>query len=215
MRRSPLSLSAAVAVAVVLTGGCDGLPHLPGGSDGPGSGHARSAEATLQLADGTTIGDVDFDRHHGMTEVEVRLDVPTDRTALRAFHGFHVHANDDPANGEGCVADPAQPSSTWFVSADGHLKSGTEVHGAHDGDMPPLLLDGDGRASATFATDRLALDELDGRVVILHAGPDNLGNVSTGPGADQYTANSQAAVDKTHNTGNAGDRVACGVIHTR
>ena len=54
-----------------------------------------------------------------------------DRVLVRAwvtgqspgFHGFHIHANDDPANGKGCIADPAQAPSTWFVSADGHLKA--------------------------------------------------------------------------------------------
>ena len=50
------------------------------------------------------------------------------------------------------------------------------------------------------------------RVVILHANPDNFGNVPTGPAANQYTANSQAATTATANTGNAGNRVACGVI---
>jgi Cu-Zn family superoxide dismutase len=203
-----------LAAALTLAGGCAGLPHLPGGH-GDSGGSAHSAQATLHLADGTAIGDVELRRHHGVTEVEVDLEVPAGRTAVRAFHGFHVHANDDPANGEGCVADPAQPSSTWFVAADGHLRSGPETHGDHQGDMPPLLLNADGRASATFTTDRLPLDQLDGRAVILHAGPDNLGNVPTGTDADQYTANSQAAIDKTRNTGNAGDRLACGVLHTR
>ncbi len=33
-----------------------------------------------------------------------------------------------------------------------------------------------------------------------------------GGAADQYTANKPAATEKTGKTGNAGDRVACGVI---
>ena len=54
--------------------------------------------------------------------------------------------------------------------------------------------------------------ELPGKAVILHAGADNFGNVPVGTGPDQYTANSAAATTKTGNTGNAGDRIACGVI---
>ena len=49
-------------------------------------------------------------------------------------------------------------------------------------------------------------------VVILHANPDNFGNVPTGSADNQYTANSEAATTATANTGNAGNRVACGVI---
>jgi Cu-Zn family superoxide dismutase len=207
MRRTHKSLVA----AALLAGTCAlAVPSLAPAA----SAHSRSASTTLRLADGTRIGRVEFSNKHGVTNVEVNLDVPEGRTPLRAFHGFHVHANDNAANGKGCVADPAQPSSTWFVSADGHLKSGTEVHGDHLGDMPPLHLNSNGEASAEFTVDRLPIEGLYDKVVILHAGPDNLGNVPTGTGPEQYTANSQAAVDKTANTGNAGDRVACGVIRT-
>ena len=213
MRRTPLFL----AGALVLAGGCAGLPYVLGGADaGAGSASAPGEmSATLRLADGTDVGTVDVVPHaDGLAAVEVALAVPVDRTTVRAFHGLHVHANDDPANGEGCTADPAQPSASWFTSADGHLKDGAEVHGGHQGDMPPLLVDGQGRASATFTTDRLPLDRLAGRAVVVHAGPDNLGNIPTGTAEDQYTPNSPAALEKTRNTGNAGDRLACGVLQT-
>ena len=213
-RRALLSLAA----ALVAGGGCAGV------SQGLGTAPAGPSSAvlgtTLRLADGTTIGDLELRPDGDATRVEVRLTLPPDGSAgaLRAFHGLHVHANDDPANGEGCVADPIQPPATWFTSADGHLKTGTETHGAHQGDMPPLLVNGDGRAVASFTTDRLPLHQpggLDGRAVVLHAGPDNLGNIPTGTAADQYTPNSPAAVTKTQATGNAGDRLACGILHPR
>jgi Cu-Zn family superoxide dismutase len=207
MPRTPLSLAAALALA----GACAGAP--PGLGAGSGAtGTASPVGTTLRLADGTPIGDVELRPGDGGTEVSVRLALPAGPTAVRGFHGFHVHANDDPANGEGCVADPGQPPATWFVPADGHLGSGSGDHGDHQGDMPPLLVDGAGRASATFTTDRLPGDRLDGRAVILHAGPDNLGNVPTGPAADQYIPNGPAATDKTRATGNAGDRLACGLL---
>ena len=50
-----------------------------------------------------------------------------------------------------------------------------------------------------------------GRAVVLHAGPDNFGNVPVGTGADQYIAGA-TALAKTQATGNAGDRFGCGVI---
>ena len=134
---------------------------------------------------------------------------------MRVFHGFHVHANDNPANGIGCVADPLAAPATWFVSADGHLMHAGEVHGGHSGDMPSLHLDSDGTAETTFAIDRIDVGELDGRVVILHAGADNFGNVPVGTMPNQYTANSPDASGLTGRTGNAGDRVACGEITAR
>jgi Cu/Zn superoxide dismutase len=48
--------------------------------------------------------------------------------------------------------------------------------------------------------------------VIFHAAADNFGNVPLGAEPDKYAANSQAAIDLTNATGNAGARLACGVI---
>lgn len=175
---------------------------------------SSSARATLRLADGTGIGDVRF-QDQGTTRVRVSLEVPPGAATVRSFHGFHIHANDNPANGSGCQADPAAPSTTWFVSADGHLRAGEEVHPHHAGDMPSLHLDHDGRATATFTIDRIDLDDLAGRVVILHAGADNFGNVPLGAESTHYTPNSSEAIDRTRATGNAGDRLACGEIRTR
>jgi superoxide dismutase, Cu-Zn family len=171
-----------------------------------------NAEATLRLADGTEIGSAEFRAQDDAVEVQVSLNVPPEATATDSFHGFHIHANDDPANGDGCQADPAAEPSEWFVSADGHLKQEGQLHGAHDGDLAPLFLDGNGRAEATFAIAGFAVSDLDGRVVIVHAGPDNLGNIPVGSEPNQYNPNSPDAVERTQNTGNAGDRVACGEI---
>jgi Cu-Zn family superoxide dismutase len=48
--------------------------------------------------------------------------------------------------------------------------------------------------------------------VIVHAGSDNYGNIPIGDAPDQYTPNSEAATEATAKTGNAGARIACGVI---
>jgi Cu-Zn family superoxide dismutase len=203
MKRLLVGIAAGATVAVPIATAATATDEKP------------SVRATLRLADGTEIGRVRFTQGVGTTAVSVALSVPAGTTSVRSFHGFHIHANDNPANGDGCVADPAQAPSTWFVSADGHLRAGAETHGSHVGDMPSLHLDADGSAEARFEIDRISLANLTGRAVIVHAGPDNFGNVPVGPGADQYTANSTAATDRTQGTGNAGDRVACGVVTTR
>ncbi len=179
---------------------------------GVAGANGRSMKVTLRDVDGKPRGSVTFDdRHHG-TEVRVRLSGLPEAVARDAFHGFHVHANSDSKNGEGCVADPDTPSNTWFVSADGHWKADAQIHSGHNGDMPSVLVTPDGKAEMWFMTDRIDLAALKGRAVILHAGADNFGNVPVGTAANQYTANHADAVTATQNTGNAGDRLLCGVV---
>jgi superoxide dismutase, Cu-Zn family len=175
------------------------------------SAHERFAKATLRTADGSRVGTVAFQGGRGSrhTEVTVRL---RHAETLEAFHGFHIHANDTSTNGNGCIADPTEPASTWFVSADGHWKHDrSELHGHHAGDLPSVFVNADGTASIRFNLDTFKPAQIIGRAVVLHAGADNFGNVPVGPGTEQYTAGS-GAVAKTQATGNAGDRFACGVI---
>ncbi len=173
------------------------------------------ASATLRLPDGQRIGRVVF---YGdpwtVTRVMVAVRMPQS-SPMAGFHGLHVHANNDPDNGSGCRADSAQPANTWFASADGHLAEPDTRHGAHTGDLPPLLVTEQGQAYSSSITDRLEIEDLVGRAVVLHAGADNLGNVPTGTSPNQYTPNSPEATALTGRTGNAGDRTACGVITSR
>ena len=180
-----------------------------------GTADEDAARATLRLADGTRVGEVRFlaDPRGAGTVVVAALDLRGRLRAGNAFHGFHVHANDDPGNGEGCRADPAQPASTWFVSADGHFAAPGQKHGKHRGDLPALYVRRGGGSEAVAVTDRFSPAEVVGRAILLHAGRDNFGNVPVGTQPDQYTPNSPAATDLTARTGNAGDRIACGVIH--
>jgi Cu-Zn family superoxide dismutase len=166
--------------------------------------------ARLADANGNFVGTVVFLPGPGGSSVvsaAVRVD-----PALEGFHGIHVHANDNPANGVGCVADPAQPANTHFVSADGHFTIPGNIHGDHIGDMPALLVNDDGTAAMSFVTGRFSPSEVVGRAMILHAAPDNYANIPVGAGPTQYTPNSPEATALTNATGNAGNRIACGVI---
>jgi superoxide dismutase, Cu-Zn family len=177
------------------------------------SGHRpRQARAVLRTADGSALGSVTFRRRGTGTELTAKLTLNPGLSATDAFHGFHVHANNNPENGSGCLADPSQPPATWFTSADGHLAEAGQKHGHHSGDLPSLLVNADGTAVTEFLTGRVDVADLLGRAVVLHAGADNFADVPTGSLPDQYTANSAAATDRTAATGNAGDRIACGVV---
>jgi hypothetical protein len=109
------------------------------------------------------------------------------------------------------MCDPANP----FVAVDGHYNPTGLTHSHHVGDMPVLYVNADGSVETRFHIDRIAPRDLNDKVVILHAGADNFANIPTGDSLTQYTPNSADATTATAKTGNAGDRVACGVISSR
>jgi Cu-Zn family superoxide dismutase len=191
--------------------GAPGAPTDPA-QPGPGGRPELAASTALRDPDGVTVGSVTFEAVEVGTRVTVDI---LDGGEPSEFHGLHVHANDDPSNGVGCVADPTDTPGEWFVSADGHLRADPgDAHGDHQGDLPNLLVLADGTAATQFITDRLAVEDVLDAAVVLHARADNAGNVPTGTAEDEYTANSSAASDLTSRTGNAGDRIACGVVES-
>jgi Cu-Zn family superoxide dismutase len=167
----------------------------------PGGAHGVVARAALHDGAGQQIGEVTFQVRNDRVVGQIEVRLPADSSR---FHGFHLHANNDPTNGVGCVG-PA------FTSADGHWNPGGAGHGSHRGDLPPLLLGPDGRSRAEFDIGHFVPGELTGLAVIVHAGPDNLANVPT-----RYTAAGIPGPDAaTLATGDAGGRYACGVIEPR
>jgi Cu-Zn family superoxide dismutase len=198
-----------VTVSTIVVAGALGVA-VVAATSGTADANPVWARASLRAADGARVGTVEFrDAPADRTEVTVWL---RHAVGVEAFHGLHIHANDVSTNGDGCIADPAQLTSTWFVSADGHWKHDpAEIHGHHAGDLPSPFVNADGTARMTIRVDKLTATEVVGRAVILHAGPDNFANVPVGPNPDQYTAGPDALA-KTQATGNAGDRIACGVI---
>lgn len=80
-----------------------------------------------------------------------------------------------------------------FSKAEGHYNPENCMHPYHAGDMPPLFAVG-GRAISTFLTDRFTVAEVLGRTVIVHGSPDDF---------------------TTQPSGNAGEKIACGIIVKR
>ena len=106
----------------------------------------------------------------------------------------------------GCNGTTSPP----FTNVGVHWSAGAETHGHHDGDLPPVLVQADGNGTARSVSGRFEPSQLVGRAVILHAGPDNLANVPTRyvSGTPQVAGPDAA----TNGTGDAGGRLACGVI---
>lgn len=198
-----LALSTLVAGAL-LTGTSSG--------SSSGAGKRQAVAATVVNAAGSTLGTVRF----------VTMDSDTVRVTARlsglteGFHGFHVHTTG--------VCDPAAKDTSGntvpFFSAGGHYNPTVSTHGDHAGDMPPLLVQGDGTAMLRFKTDSFQTSDLlddDGSAVMVHAGPDNLAHIppTSSTGAERYHShvdNVFGADSLTKATGDAGARFACGVI---
>lgn len=173
----------------------------------------RGLIAILKNATGAEVGTVRFlPTEDGKVRVRV---VAADLTP--GFHGYHVHTTGicDAA------AMDASGNPSPFFTAGGHFNpDATATHGAHAGDMSPLLVAADGTAFLKFKTDRFttaALMDSDRSAVIVHAGPDNLAHVpgTSATGGDRYHSHVDdvfGADTLTKATGDAGARFACGVI---
>lgn len=213
--RRELALIAALGAAGVLTlSACgqddtttDGGATAAGGtaddSTTADDSATADAEATLVDAQGTESGTASFiESGDGM-----RIDAQVH--GLEAgFYGFHIHGIGEC---EPDSAAPDDPEDTGdFLSAGGHLGGDEAEHPEHAGDLPSLLVTDAGEGWLTFTTDRVTLADLtddDGAALMVHDGQDNFANVP-----ERYA--SEGPDEDTLGTGDAGGRLACGVIET-
>lgn len=145
---------------------------------------AAVGEARLSFADGRPAGTARL-----LSDARgVRIMVSATGMTPGA-HGFHLHTT-------------GRCEAPGFNSAGGHLNPDNRKHGslaaggAHLGDLPNLQIGANGAGNATEVVSGGsgalgAIFDADGTAVIVHAN------------ADDY---------RTDPTGNAGDRVACGVL---
>lgn len=183
-------------------------------ADGTAVGAAtpKGLTAAVSNAAGDTLGTVRFvPQEDGKVKVTARLSGLTP-----GFHGFHVHSV--------AVCDPqavdASQNPSPFFTAGGHFNPAAGIHGAHPGDMPPVLAAEDGTALLRFKTDRFRTRDLmdaDGSAVIVHAGPDNLAHIpaTTSAGGERYHSHVDDVFGPdaaTKATGDAGSRTGCGLI---
>ena len=108
-------------------------------------------------------------------------------------HGFHIHEFGDMSKGCESMGGHYNPDGVDH----GHLGDG------HVGDLGNITADESGTAKFSIRADKVDLigdRSVVGRGVVVHADPDDLGK-----GGDEESLK----------TGNAGDRLACGVITLR
>jgi Cu-Zn family superoxide dismutase len=147
----------------------------------------------LKDAAGKSVGTVKV--HQQGSGVEFKLSL---KGLPAGEHAFHVHQN------AVCEADPAKPEDA-FKSAGPHFNPTAKKHGLqnpdgpHAGDMPNFTVKATGAYSGKIADANVTLDPAaanslyanGGTAVMVHAKADDM---------------------KTDPSGNAGARIACGVI---
>ena len=165
---------------------------------------AATVRAELKDAQGKEIGTVTFTEKDGSVDIDVEA-----HDLTPGFHGFHIHQVGK------CEPNSEAPTGGKvgnFLSAGPHFQvSGHDGHPA-SGDLTSLQVLADGTANLHTTTDAFTITDLTsdgGRAAMVHAGADNFGNIPT-----RYQLPDGAAVpdDETMKTGDAGGRVACGVI---
>lgn len=105
-----------------------------------------------------------------------------------SIFAMHIH------EGESCSftyeGDKTPAPTGAFPNAGGHYNPYGCPHPYHAGDLPPLFSNG-GYAFGAVLTSRFGVEEVLGKVVIIHGGPDDF---------------------KTQPSGNSGPMIACGPI---
>lgn len=151
---------------------------------------AQMAKVKLFNSQGVKVGRVILSEQPGGVGISLQVwNLPP------GMHGFHIHAL-------GKCDPPA------FTTAGGHFNPEGKKHGLqnpagpHSGDLPNLVVGPDGTAAVEVLAPRVTLAPgtinsllgRDGSALVIHAGPDD---------------------DRTDPAGNAGARIACGVISSR
>jgi len=148
--------------------------------------HGRKARADILDPTGKSIGTATLTEQKDGVKVKLKVSGLTP-----GKHGFHIHEN-------GACTPPD------FKSAGGHFNPFKKHHGIenpagkHAGDLPNLEVKEDGTAQATVISTGATLKKGTGSLlkpggtaIVIHADPDD---------------------NKSDPAGNAGERVACGVI---
>lgn len=182
----PIAISFATACSVLLAACASTPPPAPVQAVAAPAGSAREAVANLAAASGSLVSGrlVLVPMGDG-----VHLTGEIGGLPPGSSHGFHIHEKGDCS-----AADASSAGGHFNPDAQPHGRAG---HGAHHaGDADNLVADANGVARVDVHVAGVSLgtgaaNDIAGRAIIVHAAPDDY---------------------RSQPTGNAGARIACGVI---
>jgi len=177
-----------------------------GGQEGQASGETLKAD--LKSPNGTTVAKAEIAFSGNYATITVESAEPG--ALAPGFHGLHIHSVGK------CEANSVAPTGGApgdFNSAGGHLQ--VAGHSGHpmSGDLTSLQVREDGSAMLVTTTDAFTAEDLTGEAgtaIIIHEKADNFANIP--PERYQQVNGNPPPDETTLATGDAGKRVACGVI---
>ncbi len=179
--------------------GTDGAEQQPAG---------QSLTTQLKTPDGIQVATAKFDFSNGYATITIATSGPGHLTP--GFHGVHIHK-----------VGKCEPNSTAptggapgdFLSAGGHFQAPGHSAEPASGDLTSLQVRKDGVGMLVTTTDAFAMEDLttgEKTAIVIHAGADNFANIP--PERYNQTNGTPGPDQMTMTTGDAGKRVACGVI---
>jgi superoxide dismutase, Cu-Zn family len=168
----------------------------------------RSITIQLKGPDGIEVATAKFDFSNGYATITIATSGAGHLAP--GFHGVHIHKVGK------CEANSTAPTGGApgdFLSAGGHFQAPGHSAEPASGDLTSLEVRKDGVGMLVTTTDAFTMEELltgEKTTIIIHAGADNFANIPP----DRYNqTNGTPGPDQiTMTTGDAGKRVACGVI---
>lgn len=172
----------------------DGADTSAASADAPAStsntNDSTRAEATISgtYPDTAVTGTASFEASNGKVKLTLNISAPSKANKTVAVH-IHEHP--------GCGDQGKEAHGHWNPTKVNHGKWGSDAY--HSGDIGNVELDGEGKGTKELETDRWTIGgdsttNILNRSIIVHGGVDDF---------------------KTQPTGNAGNRIGCGIINRK